>query len=123
MAGAGLGRICERDALVYWAIQLPAYTPWALRLLRVAQATAPILAGLGVGWAIWTGSAGQTASVVLFGICLAASLACDVAVRGSLAGRARARPTRAGAARSPCRGAQMAISRPISTTLSGGSRK
>jgi hypothetical protein len=70
--------------LAYWAIQLAAYTPWTLRWLRVARTAAPILAALGVGAAVWTGSPVLTVTAVLFGVCLAATCTGALALRGSL---------------------------------------
>jgi hypothetical protein len=69
--------------LAFWAIQLASYTPWTLRRLRVAQTAAPILAGLGVGAAAWTGSPALTVTAVGLGVCLAATFTGVLALRGT----------------------------------------
>ena len=68
----------------YWAVQLAAYVPWALRWLGAVRLSAPVVCCLCVVANAWTGAPTMTGSVVLFGLCLGATLSGHYALRGSL---------------------------------------
>jgi hypothetical protein len=68
----------------YWAVQLAAYERWAVRWLRTAQVLAPVIGGLGVGAAAWTGSSASLTCAALFAVSLLMTFGGAFAYRGSM---------------------------------------